>query len=90
MTTSLYIRFLSNTCPAASLEELAELALDMATVIVERSSLLPAILPGILSVWIHLSLNVKVQAQPPSLRCRRTHSKPSFMSSTGMTSLLRS
>ena len=50
MTTSLYIRFLSNTCPAASLEELAELALDMATVIVERSSLLPAILPGIMRV----------------------------------------
>eukprot|EP00092_Neocalanus_flemingeri_P015764 GFUD01017066.1.p1 GENE.GFUD01017066.1~~GFUD01017066.1.p1 ORF type:complete len:2079 (+),score=577.03 GFUD01017066.1:73-6309(+) len=45
-TVSLYIRFLSQTCPAATLDDLAELALDMATVIVERSSLLPAILPG--------------------------------------------
>jgi len=46
ITVSLYIRFLSQTCPAATLDDLAELALDMATVIVERSSLLPAILPG--------------------------------------------
>ncbi len=39
-------RFLSQTCPASSLTDLAELVLDMASVIVERSSLLPAILPG--------------------------------------------
>jgi hypothetical protein len=40
------VRFLSQTCPASSLADLAELVLDMASVIVERSSLLPAILPG--------------------------------------------
>ena len=55
-TVSLYIRFLSTTCPAVNtedpadpataLEDLADLALDLATVIVERSGLLPAILPG--------------------------------------------
>ena len=55
-TVSLYIRFLSKTCPSASIEEpadpttaledLADLALDLATVIVERSGVLPAILPG--------------------------------------------
>ena len=45
-TVSLYIRFLAQTCRASTLDDLAELALDMATVIVERSSLLPAILPG--------------------------------------------
>ena len=53
-TVSLYIRFLASTCPAAQgdpsesgpgLEELAELVLDMASLIVERSGLLPAILP---------------------------------------------
>jgi len=44
-TVSLYIRFLSQTA-AAELEEMGELALAMATVIVERSSLLPALLPG--------------------------------------------
>ena len=46
-TVSLYIRFLSKTAnPASALEDLADLALDLATVIVERSGLLPAILPG--------------------------------------------
>ncbi len=47
MRITVYIcRFLSQTCPASSLTDLAELVLDMASVIVERSSLLPAILPG--------------------------------------------
>ena len=41
----LFIRFLPQTA-AAELEEMGELALAMATVIVERSSLLPALLPG--------------------------------------------
>ena len=54
-TVSLYIRFLSQTCAVStgggggggsSLSDLADLALDMASVIEERSSLLPAILPG--------------------------------------------
>ncbi len=60
-TVSLYIRFLSQTCCStvstnsglsdlAAVSggggDLADLALDMASVIVERSSLLPAILPG--------------------------------------------
>ena len=42
---------MSQTCTStnleeAALEDLAELVLNMATVIVERSGLLPAILPG--------------------------------------------
>ncbi len=45
---ALVCRFLSQTCPASCLADLAELVLDMASVIVERSSLLPAILPGTL------------------------------------------
>merc|ERR1719495_826948 len=44
-TVSLYIRFLSQT-QKLELEEMGDLALDMATVIVERSSLMPALLPG--------------------------------------------
>ena len=51
-------RFLSETCPAAhddsvshGLEDLADLVLDMATVIVERSGVLPAILPQVSSDW---------------------------------------
>ena len=51
-----YSRFLSETCPAAhgdsvshGLEDLADLVLDMATVIVERSGVLPAILPQVSS-----------------------------------------
>ena len=44
-TVSLYVRFLSQT-QKLELEEMGDLALDMATVIVERSSLLPALLPG--------------------------------------------
>ena len=45
-------RFLSQTCPAANgveeggLDSLADLVLDLASVIVERSGLLPALLPG--------------------------------------------
>ena len=53
-----YLRFLSETCPAAhgdsvshGLEDLADLVLDMATVIVERSGVLPAILPQVSSHW---------------------------------------
>jgi len=45
-TVSLYIRFLSQTCQSIDFTSMDALALDMATVIVERSSLLPAILPG--------------------------------------------
>ena len=54
-TVSLYIWFLAQTWPAAqrdlqdpatALEDLAVLAQKMVTVIVERSGLLPAILPG--------------------------------------------
>ena len=45
-------RFLFQTCPAANgveeggLDSLADLVLDLASVIVERSGLLPALLPG--------------------------------------------
>ena len=45
-------RFLSQTCPAANgveeggLDSLADLVLDLASVIVERSGLLPALLLG--------------------------------------------
>ena len=52
-TVSLYIRFLAQTCPGAdgggepgALEELTALVLDLATVISDRSGLLPLILPG--------------------------------------------
>ena len=42
---SLYIQFLSHYAPE-SLTDLTNLCLDMASIIVERSTLLPAILPG--------------------------------------------
>ena len=46
VTTGLYIRFLCNTCPAASL--------DMVTVTVERFSLLPTKLPGSRRVSVYI------------------------------------
>ena len=53
MTNKIFsCRFLSQTCPAANgveeggLDSLADLVLDLASVIVERSGLLPALLPG--------------------------------------------
>ena len=63
VTTYIFIhRFLSETCPAAhddsvshGLEDLADLVLDMATVIVERSGVLPAILPQVSPYWAVVS-----------------------------------
>ena len=41
-----YIQFLCHYAPTADLKDLAELCFDMAQIIVERSTILPAILPG--------------------------------------------
>jgi hypothetical protein len=54
-------RFLSQTCPASSLADLAELVLDMASVIVERSSLLPAILPGIVPPLAVFRIRIRIR-----------------------------
>ncbi|XP_040574316.1 integrator complex subunit 1 [Lepeophtheirus salmonis] len=45
-TVSLYIQFLARYAPTDSLDALADLSLDMATFIVERSTLFPSLLPG--------------------------------------------